>query len=387
MPAKIWEGSPIELNDANINPIGSGPYMVSKVNKKTSTGTIDSYELVSFKKFTPQQPYLKNINLYFYQNEADLVSAFENGVIDQISSITPENAKILEKNNYRIETAVLPRVFGLFFNQNQNQIFTNKAVRSAIDKAINKERIVNEVLQGYGIVIEDPIPPNIINYQKLNEGNKENQEERTKKAQSILEKDGWKIGQSGFLEKTTIVKKKKTSQILEFSISTGNSPDLVKSANLVKEDLTAVGMKVDIKTFESGNLNQGVIRPRKYDALLFGQIINHESDLLAFWHSSQRNDPGYNVAMYTNAKVDKILETAYTTVDEKSRIKKYAEFENEIKKDMPTVFLYSPQFIYVVSKSLKGFDMSHLTSPSNRFVNVYSWYTKTDNVWKIFTNK
>ena len=54
--------------------------------------------------------------------------------------------------------------------------------------------------------------------------------------------------------------------------------------------------------------------------------------------------------MYTNAKVDKILEEAFTIMDEKLRIKKYAQFEDEIKKDMPAIFLYSPDFIYIVSK-------------------------------------
>ncbi len=385
MPKHIWSNSPIELNDANTNPIGSGPYMVYKINK-TSTGTIDSYELVSFKNFIQKEPYLKNISLHFYSNETSLVSAYEAGAVDQISSITPEDASFLKGKNNRIETAVLPRIFGLFFNQNQNQIFTDKNIRSAIDKAINKERIVSEVLKGYGIVIEDPIPPNIIDYQKLNTNTNQTQEERTKKAQDILAKDGWKIGPSGFLEKNTVVKKKKTNQILEFSISTGNTPDLVKSAELVKQDLENLKMKVDVKTFEIGNLNQGVIRPRKYDVLLFGQIINHESDLLAFWHSSQRNDPGLNVAMYTNAKVDKILESAFITVDEKARIKKYAQFEDEIKKDIPAVFLYSPNFIYVVSKKLEGLNIDHITSPSNRFINSYLWYTEIDNVWKIFAN-
>lgn len=385
MPKDVWNNSPIELNDANINAIGSGPYMISRINK-TSTGIIDSYELTAFKNFYPKEPYVENINLHFYQNENDLVTAYKNGSVDQISSVTPEDASSLKEGGARIETAILPRIFGLFFNQNQNQIFTNKNIRSAIDKAINKERIVNEVLKGYGIVIEDPIPPNIIDYQKLNTNNQQTQEDRTKKAEEILAKDGWKIGPSGFLEKTTTVKKKKTNQILEFSISTGNTPDLVRSAELIKEDLRRIGMKVDVKTFEIGNLNQGVIRPRKYDVLLFGQIINHESDLLAFWHSSQRNDPGLNVAMYTNAKVDKILESAFTTVDEKSRIKKYAEFENEIKKDIPAVFLYSPNFIYVVSKKLEGLNIGHIVSPSNRFINSDLWYTEVDNVWKIFVN-
>ena len=306
--------------------------------------------------------------------------------MDQISSITPSNAQILKEKNYRVKSLTLPRVFGLFLNQNQNQIFTDKNIITAIDLAINKDDIIRDVLLGYGVVIDNPIPPNMINYQKLNKGNNISHEEKIKKAQDILSKDGWKKGVNGFLEKTTTdKKKKKATTYLEFSISTGNAPELVKSAELIKQDLKTIGMKVDVKTFEIGNLNQGVIRPRKYDALLFGQIINHESDLFAFWHSSQRKDPGLNVAMYTNAKVDKILEDAFITIDEKSRIKKYAQFEDEIKKDMPAVFLYSPNFIYIVSKNIQRFSIDHIIRPRDRFLNSYLWYIKTDNVWKIFS--
>jgi len=384
MPASLWEASPIELNDANTKPIGSGPYKVVKVNKQ-SGGLIDYYELTSFEKFNLGQPYIEKIILRFYPNENDQISALENGEVDQISSITPSNAQILKEKNYRVESLTLPRVFGLFLNQNQNQIFTDKNIITAIDLAINKDDIIRDVLLGYGVAIDNPIPPNMINYQKLNKGNNISHEEKIKKAQDILSKDGWKKGVNGFLEKTTTdKKKKKTTTYLEFSISTGNAPELVKSAELIKQDLKTIGMKVDVKTFEIGNLNQGVIRPRKYDALLFGQIINHESDLFAFWHSSQRKDPGLNVAMYTNAKVDKILEDAFITIDEKSRIKKYAQFEDEIKKDMPAVFLYSPNFIYIVSKNIQRFSIDHITRPGDRFLNSYLWYIKTDNVWKIF---
>ena len=384
MPKHIWDNSPIELNEANTKPIGSGPYQVEKVSKQP-TGLIDYYDLIPFEKFNLGEPYIEKITLHFYPNEDDLMGALEKGEVDQISSITPTNAKILKEKNYRIESLTLPRVFGLFFNQNQNQIFTNKNIINAIDLAIDKENIVREVLLGYGIVINNPIPPNIINYQKLNKENNTSQEERTKKAQALLEKDGWKKGADGFLEKTTTDKKKKKTTYLEFSISTGNAPELAKTALLIKQNLENLGMKVNVKTFEIGNLNQGVIRPRKYDALLFGQIINHESDLFAFWHSSQRKDPGLNVAMYTNAKVDKILEDAFITIDENARIKKYAQFEDEIKKDMPAVFLYSPNFIYVVSKNIKGFSINHIITPGDRFLNSYLWYTETDNVWKIFS--
>ena len=385
MPSYLWNNSPIELNDANTQPIGSGPYKVGTVSKQ-STGLIDYYDLVPFKKFNLGEPYLDKMTLRFYPNENDQIAALEKGEVDQISSITPLNAQILKEQNFRIESLTLPRVFGLFFNQNQNQIFTDKKIINAIDLAIDKNSIVRDVLLGYGVVIDSPIPPNMINYQKLNKGDGVSYEENIKKAEDILNKDGWKKGTDGFLQKIIIGKnKKKTTSYLEFSISTSNAPELVKSAELIKQDLENIGMKITIKTFEIGNLNQGVIRPRKYDALLFGQIINHESDLLAFWHSSQRKDPGLNVAMYTNANVDKILADASITIDEKARIKKYVQFENEIKKDMPAVFLYSPDFIYIVSKNIQGFSLDHIITSGNRFLNSYLWYTKTDNVWKIFS--
>ncbi len=384
MPEHIWANSPVELNDANINPVGSGPYKVQGVSKQSS-GIIDSYNLTSFNDFILGKPYINNITLRFYQNESDLINALENGEVNQISSITPQNAIILKNKNYRIESSVLPRIFGLFFNQNQAQIFTDKHVVEAINLAIDKDQIVQEVLGGYGAVIDNPIPPNIFDYQQLRDKNISHIE-NLQKAQQILAQDGWKKGVDGFLEKTTVdKKKKKTTSTLEFSISTGNAIELAKTSELIEQDLQSIGIKVDVKTYETGNLNQLIIRPRKYDALLFGEIINHESDLFAFWHSSQRKDPGLNVAMYTNAKVDKILEDAFTTIDEKARIKKYAQFEDEIRKDMPAVFLYSPNFIYVISKDLKGPSVDHIISPSDRFLSSYLWYLKTENVWKIFS--
>jgi peptide/nickel transport system substrate-binding protein len=385
LPASLWNSSAIELNDANTDPVGSGPYMIKSVARESS-GVIDSYEMSAFKKFALGEPYIGTLSMHFYGNEDDLIKALEDKQVDQISSITPLNADILKERNFHIESSVLPRVFGLFFNQNQNQIFTDKVITRAIDQAIDKDKIIRDVLFGYGVAIDDPIPPNMIAYQKLDLANKISREVILQNVQNSLAKDGWSKGSDGFLQKTTTDKKKKKTTVgLSFSISTGNAPELAKAAELIKRDLAEIGMKVDVKTFEVGNLNQGVIRPRQYDALLFGEIINHESDLYAFWHSSQRKDPGLNVAMYTNAKVDKILADAFITLDEQARIKKYAQFESEIKKDMPAVFLYSPDFIYVTSDNLKGLSIDHIASPTDRFANVYSWYTRTEDVWKIFS--
>ncbi len=399
MPRHLWQGSPVELNNTNINPIGSGPYKVTGMNKLAS-GIINSYDLASFKDFALGAPYIDTIHLHFYDSEDALIKGLRNNEVDQISSITPLNAELLRKEGYRIESTILPRVFGLFFNQNSNRIFIDKTVVSAIDQAIDKDEIIREVLAGHGVAIDDPIPPNMLQYQKVTNGTKTDRSEVIQKVQASLAKAGWVKNADGFLEKTTQEKKvttknskgktvtmggKKTTSVLEFSISTSDAPELANTALIIQKNLAEVGIKVDIQTFEVGSLNQEVIRPRKYDALLFGEIINNESDLFAFWHSSQRKDPGLNVALYTNANVDKILEDAFITINRDARTKKYIQFEDEIRKDMPAVFLYTPDFIYVVSKDLGGLSLDHITFPSNRFLDVYKWYTEKYGVWKIFT--
>ena len=385
MPAHLWENSPIELNEANLYPVGSGPYQVLKVNKQSS-GIVESYELTSFKEYALGKPFIKKINLFFYQNEDEAILALQDKKVDQLGSVSPESVVSIKEKDHTIVSLELPRIFGLFFNQNENQIFTNKNVVLAIEKAIDKERIVREVLGNYGTPIDSPIPSHVLpNTTPLEI---KEHEVQIAEAQEILKKDGWTLGNSGYLEKTTTDSdKKKTTTTLAFSISTGNAPELSKSAEIIKENLGQIGINVDVKVFEVGNLNQSVIRPRQYDALLFGQIVNAESDLYAFWHSGERKDPGLNVAMYTNAKVDKILEETFSNQDENVRQQKYQQMLEEIKKDMPAVFLYSPSFIYIVSKDLNGFNIDHLTFPADRFLNSYLWYTKTDNVWKIFTKQ
>jgi peptide/nickel transport system substrate-binding protein len=384
MPEYLWNNSAIELNSANINPVGSGPYLVKSISKESS-GVIDSYTLTSFKNFALGEPYIKDINLRFYSDEDSLINGLQNGEVDQISSISPLNADILKERNYQIKSSTLPRIFGLFFNQNQNVLFTDKVIAKSIDQAINKDRIVQEVLFGYGQITDGPIPPSMIKYQSLASTNNLTRDQVLQNVQANLAKDGWVKGPDGLLQKTITDKnKKKKTTPLEFSISTGNAPELAKTADLISQDLLAVGIKADVKTFDVGNLNQSVIRPRNYDALLFGEIINHESDLFAFWHSTQRKDPGLNVAMYTNAKVDKLLEDASLTIDDQARTQKYIQVETDIESDMPAVFLYSPNFIYVVSPKVKGLSIDQITSPSDRFANVYLWYTDTENIWKIF---
>ncbi len=127
-----------------------------------------------------------------------------------------------------------------------------------------------------------------------------------------------------------------------------------------------------------------MIRPRKYDALLFGEVVGRELDLYAFWGSSQRNDPGLNIALYTNPAVDRALEDLRSTTDTEKQQTLYRTIEDELARDIPAVFLYAPDFVYSVPKDIKGLDLGFIEAPSDRFLSVATWHRETDYVWPLF---
>lgn len=382
LPAHLWEALTPEqfsLSDLNTDGIGSGPYKISSIHR-TKSGIPDSYTFVRNKTYALGKPYLNKITLHFFSNEEDLVRGFRSGRVDRIHAISPEIAFALKEEGFTITTTVLPRIFGIYFNQNQNQLFANKAVRQAIDAAIDRDRIISEVLGGYGLPAVSPVPPGLSGEATLSSENAPSTPVNTALSDSILTKDGWKKNANGIYEK----KSGKTTTLLSFSISTSDAPELSKAVAIIAENLQAAGMLVEVKVFETGTLNQTVLRPRKYDALFFGQVVNQMTDLFAYWHSSQRSDPGLNIALYANPKTDKLLEDAQKTLDDAKRATLYQSFLSEIRKDTGAVFLYHPLFIEASRTTLHRPFIRILETPSDRFANVSEWYFRTERVWNIF---
>ncbi len=384
LPKHLWKNADADhfpFSTLNLDAVGSGPYKVKKI-KRDNSGIPYYFELSSFKGYALGRPYINTIIVNFYQSEKDLLAGFSSGEIESMNTITPKAAKELGEKGYRIERTPLPRVFAVFFNQNQAPILAEKPVRLALDLATDKQAIVDSVLSSYGVPINDPIPPLLLSSKKVATST----EVRLATANALLDKAKWiRNTETGIREKIKMTGKTKEIQKLSFSLITSDVPELRESAELLKEMWKKIGVEARMQIFEKGDLAQNVIRPRKFDALLFGEIIGRDLDLFAFWHSSQRNDPGLNIAMYTNAKVDKLLEEARRTTDTVKRVHDYTSAVETIRADAPAIFLYSPEFMYVLPEKIHGFTLSHSTIPSERFLDVHHWYITTEKVWTILT--
>lgn len=387
IPKHIWgnvNDDQFIFSEFNIQPVGSGPYRTGAISRD-SGGIPTKYSFENWGGYYATRPYIKTITFTFFTDEENALSALDSGNIDSLPSLSTGPAARLATDSaqsYTIISTPLPRIFGVFFNQNRNAILSDKTVRQALDMSIDRTTLVKDVLNGYGIPIHSPLPADSDSTSQQNSSLSQNNSD-IKGAQTLLEKNGWRKGSGGIYAKKS---GKNASTTLAFELYTSDTPDLKQTSDLIYKAWTDLGAQVTVKVFESGDLYQNVIRTRSYDALLFGEQIGKDRDLYAFWHSSQRNSPGLNVAMYTNSTADKLLETIRSTNDNTLRNSSYTQFEQVIRNDIPAIFLYSPYFIYAVPKSLNDVKLDSINIPADRWGSLTGWYMDTEKVWRIFAH-
>lgn len=384
LPKHLWEQFDREtfsLNQFNIESVGSGPYRVKNI-KKNALGIPDHYDLAPFEGFTLGRPKINKLRLKFYPSEGELLDAYRRNEIHSLAAASAANARALEEAGANLLKQSLPRVFGVFFNQNRAAVFAQQEVRQALALAVNRQAIIDSVLSGYGTAADGPLPQRQETATAIDVSS--GQPERLEMAAQILRQKGWaKNEETGLWTKEN----KRDRVILRFSLATADTPELKAAAEAIKEQWETFGAEVELKIFELGDLNQNIIRPRQHEALFFGEVLGRRPDPFVFWHSSQRLDPGLNIALYTNINVDKILEELRGLVGREKLETLYQSFEEEIARDAPAAFVYSPQFLYIIPSEVKNISLAATNTAADRFLNIYQWSLRTDRVWKIFADE
>lgn len=358
LPKHIWKNlteDQLSLSDFNTRAIGSGPYVVEDI--VTESGIPTKFTLEAYEDYTLGRPYIEKIIISTYQNEKYLMKAFTDKDVTRIHGISPEKVSTLSVATSSIKTSLLPRTFAVFFNPNKSSNLSDKNVRAALQLAINKQAIVDQVLYQYGKVINNPYP-----FDNSNEGSEYNVE----KARELL-------------IKSKVLKD--ASSTIQITLTTANTDEMKKVAEMIKADWEKVGVIATISIYDVSDLNQTVIKERDFQALLFGAITQTPSDLYAFWHSSQREYPGLNISNYVSKDLDKNLEILRETKNESDRALAYEEVRKEFIEETPGIFLFSPSLIYITNdKNISSLPLYSYDNAS-RFTLVESWYRYTNNVW------
>ncbi len=393
LPQGLWKNVTAEefpFSPLNNDPVGSGPYEISGM-KTDSTGSPARYDLVSNPNFALGEPLLSHLTFIFYADDKSLVQALNNGQIQAIAGVSPSDLPSIKAKGDELLQVPLPRVFGVFLNQSHDPALADPAVRLALDQAVNTQAIVDDVLGGYGVTLNSPIPPGVLGTAPQTRlslppfsvvaSTSEVVAANTQTAQATLQKGGWSFDQTNNVWTKGTGKNKQT---LQLTLSTADQPELVATADAIAAAWQAAGVQVSVQVYPLSDFDNTILRPRAYDAILFGQVVGRTADLFAFWDSTQRNDPGLNLAMYANSQADALLSQARGTSDQQARDALYQQFAQIVEKDQPAVFLYAPDFLYIVPQGLQGIDLGALTVPADRFLNIYQWYDQTSRIWDVF---
>lgn len=381
LPEHTWgalNGDEYAHTELNIRPIGAGPYKVSRVDFDES-GIATQYHLGRFSEYALGAPYLKQLLFTIYRNQEAMYTAFVNNEVDAIAGVHgTEISAITELRNEKRTTttiyhAPMLRVFAVFLNQNNQRLFTYPEVRKAVTTiaAANRTRIVSEVFAGYGSILEGPSVHRILNTAATSTV-------RAQDAETLLTDEGWEresnTGMYAYENKTGTTP-------LSFELSTVETLDLTKTAQILTEAWKQYGIDAQMRVYDPADFTQLVVRPRNYEALLFGFDIGHNNDLYAFWHSSARNDPGLNVAQYADIESDALLEEIRKTNMTEERNAKIEAFTELLAEENNVVFLYAPHSTYLVSSAVKNIVLHPLANTSERFDTVHTWYRESENVW------
>ena len=381
LPKHLWEFTEVSnfpLTEYNLTPIGTGYYKFEQFTKDRE-GKISSIKLVANENYYSKIPFISKLTFKFFKTEEDAIAAFNRKEIKGINYLSPRNKKRiigLEKANlYRL---YLPRYFAIFFNQTKSKALSDKTVRLALSYALDKNKMIEEILDGEGSVAETPIPPQLLGYNpetKIYDYAEEH-------AKNILESEGWIDSDGDGIREKKQEEEEDEEIKLEFTLVTTDWPELVESAKMLQEMWEKIGARVEIKNIQASELKNDYIKPREYEALLFGEILNYDPDPFAFWHSSQKKESGLNLSLYDNLEVDKLLEEARQETDQDIRAEKYRKFQELVVEDIPAIFLYSPSYLYLHNNSVQGVELNNIVIPSNRFNGIENWFVKTKRVWK-----
>lgn len=373
LPKHIWQDIAPEnflLADYNLAPIGCGPYRFFD-SGKDSRGNMLSYELRSFSDFFDGAPYIDKITFRFYPDERSLLDAYGRKEILGMNSVLSENLSEIEaRKSTRVYEMATPRIFSVFFNVTKSAALAHDEVRQALALATDREAIIREVLLGKGQPAVTALLPFMEGYASDVAFPHFNEEA----ANALLDQNSWKRGEDGM--------RAKDGTVLSFELRVPDWPELARTAEILRTQWEKVGVRVTVNILGAADLQQNVVRPREYEALLFGEAAMIDSDPYSFWHSSQKHDPGLNLALFDNKDADTILLSLREELDGEKRLEYYRTFQEILVKENPAVFLYSPTYLYVVNSSVHVAEVKYANGPAGRLSDIKDWYIKTKRIKK-----
>ncbi|MFF9869428.1 ABC transporter substrate-binding protein [Streptomyces sp. NPDC013953] len=314
-------------------PVGTGPYVLTGWSKG---------EKISFKAnphYWGGAPKVKKFTMAIIKDDDVRATRLRSGDLD--GAILPPNLakgfrndadkKTYEATTYDYRTVTLPT---------HNKVTGDTAIRRALDIAVDREAMVDNILEGAGKPAHGPVPTGSEWFAKGTERRRD-----LAAAEKILDDAGWKRGSDGIRAKDGV----RAAFPLWYL-----SGDKLRQDHALAYASDAKKAGIDIRT-QAGTWE--VIEPRmKHDAVLAGggSPGDPDFDQYQLLKSSLGGDGFNNMAWYDNPVVDKALDDGRRTDDKAARKAAYDTVQRELVKNPGYTFLTHIDHVYVVGDAWDG---------------------------------
>lgn len=356
VPFEKWSESTELLNQ----PIGCGPYKVTKYNSG------ESVELEAFEEFFNGKPEISKFILKVVNQDA-IVAELTSGNIDfvDVKELKKTEVDELEEEGFK-KYSIADNMYQYISFNMRMPIFQDKNLRQAMIYAIDRESILENIVEGRGSLIDAPFIP--AGWAAPDESEMNDYAYNPDKAIELLEASGWTDSDGDG------IRENEKGEKLEFTLRCSNDSKTRENAVLyVKECFEKVGIKVEVSIEEDGVVAEDCIYNHNFEMYALNCYFGQDPDPYFWWHSESASDePGvgsFNFGSYKSDVVDENIEKGLKTMNQDERKEAYLNVAKQINEDAPMIFLYVQDREIMCNPKLEGFNPGTF----NIFYNVANW--------------
>lgn len=336
--AIIPEGSEVGTQASNITPPpGTGPYKFASFDSVQNVVVVDA-----FNEYWEGAPNIPKVQVKTLADANALQAELKSNIVDiapGVINLSPDTFKSLEQDaNLQVLKFDGSNIQYLGFNTEAAPL-NNVKLRQAIGYAINREKIVNDLLLGQATISHSILPEESWAF---NAGTKYPFDPN--KAKQLLDEAGFKDANGDGLREMPKI---------SFKISSGNQA-VSQYAQFIQNQLTEVGIPVGIESLEFQTMLQQLQRGQYQ--MTTGRWVGGNQDpiflrdLFASSEIPSEARASRNRSRYSNQEVDELLNKAITAPDRAQAKQFYAQAQEIISREVPMLPLWYPANMVVANR-------------------------------------
>ena len=335
--------------------VGTGPFILTSYEKDKKIVLNKNPFYWKRDEKGRQLPYLDRIVFKIYSDEQEEYQAFLNGDIDYIS-LSAVQAQGIESKKSKLEFSIYnagPNFGSQFFVFNLNSAshnpktkwFQNLKFRQALAYAVNKEKIVNTIFGGYALPQWSPVSPSAGTFYNADVPH---YDFNLEKARALL-------SEGGFIDRNQdgVIEDAEGNQIQINVITNEDNINRVRTAHIVSEDWSKLGISVNIESVSFNEVVNSIFNEQQFDVALlgltggiephFGSNIWKSEGRMHMWNPSQ-SEP----ATEWEKEIDQIFDRAAQELDLEKRHELYNRWQHIAAEQIPMIYTVLPSSIFAI---------------------------------------